>query len=91
MTGLVKADLFSWFAIREAEALAERFELRYWSAELYRLRGVFLAAISANDTKIADSFHAAIKTAKQQRSISLETRAEASYAEYRTRREKSVN
>jgi hypothetical protein len=29
-------------AINEAEALAERFENRYWSAELYRLRGVSL-------------------------------------------------
>jgi predicted ATPase len=32
-------------AISEAEALAERFENRYWSAELHRLRGVFLTAM----------------------------------------------
>ena len=31
-------------AINEAEALAERFEQRYWCAELHRLRGVFLAS-----------------------------------------------
>ena len=28
-------------AITEAEALVERFENRYWSAELHRLRGIF--------------------------------------------------
>ena len=28
-------------AIGEAEALAEKFEGRWWSAELHRLRGVF--------------------------------------------------
>ena len=31
-------------AIKEAEALVERSEERWWSAELHRLRGVFLAA-----------------------------------------------
>ena len=31
-------------AIREAEALVERFENRYWSAELHRLRAVFLVS-----------------------------------------------
>jgi tetratricopeptide (TPR) repeat protein len=34
-------------AINETEALAERFENRYWSAELHRLRAVFLATIGA--------------------------------------------
>ena len=34
-------------AINEAEALAQRFESRYWSAELPRLRGVFLATSGA--------------------------------------------
>ena len=33
----------------EAEALAERFELRYFSAELHRLRAVFLAAMGAEE------------------------------------------
>src|SRR5262249_43146648 len=32
-------------AIKEAEALVERSEGRWWCAELYRLRGVFLAAM----------------------------------------------
>jgi tetratricopeptide (TPR) repeat protein len=70
-------------AIRDAEALVERFEGRWWSGELQRLRGVFLAAIGADETKIEASFHEAIRTAKQQKSVSLATRAEATYAEYR--------
>jgi tetratricopeptide (TPR) repeat protein len=70
-------------AINEAEALAERFENRYWCAELHRLRGVFLAAISADETEIEASFCTAISTAKQQKSVSLEKRAEATYSEYR--------
>jgi tetratricopeptide (TPR) repeat protein len=70
-------------AIREAEALAERFENRYWCAELHRLRGVFLAAIGADETQIEASFRAAISTAKKQKSLSLEKRAKQSYAEYR--------
>jgi predicted ATPase len=70
-------------AIREAEALAERSEERWWCAELYRLRGVFLAALDADETQIEASFCAAISTAKEQKSISLEKRAEGTYAEYR--------
>jgi hypothetical protein len=70
-------------AIREADALVERFENRYWSAELHRLRGVFLATLGADETQIEASFCAAISTARQQKSISLAKRAEATYAEYR--------
>jgi hypothetical protein len=70
-------------AIREAEALVERFEGRWWSAELHRLRGVFLTAMGADDAQIEASFCKAISTAKQQKSISLPTRAEATYEEYR--------
>jgi serine/threonine protein kinase len=70
-------------AINEAEALAERFENRYHCAELHRLRGVFLAAIGANEDQIEASFCEAIGIAKEQKSISLEKRAEATYAEYR--------
>jgi predicted ATPase len=73
-------------AIREAEALAERFEGRWWSAELHRLRAVFLTAMGADDAQIDASFCKAISTAKQQKSISLATRAEASYTEYRDRK-----
>ena len=68
--------------INEVEALAERFENRYWSAELHRLRGVFLAALGAEETQIEASFSEAIRIAKEQKSVSLEKRAEATYAEY---------
>jgi tetratricopeptide (TPR) repeat protein len=70
-------------AINEAEALAQRFESRYWSAELHRLRGVFLATLGAEDARIEASFCEAIRIAKEQKSVSLEKRAEATYAEYR--------
>jgi glycogen debranching enzyme len=70
-------------AIREADALVERFENRYWSAELQRFRGVFLAAMGADETQIKASFREAIRTAKEQKSVSLAKRAEATYAEYR--------
>jgi tetratricopeptide (TPR) repeat protein len=72
-------------AIKEAEAVVERNEERCHCAELHRLRAVFLAAMGADETLIGASFCAAISTAKQQKSISLAGRAEASYAEYRVR------
>ena len=71
------------YKIRKAEALAERFEQRDYCAELHRLRGVFLTAIGADETQIEASFREAISTARKQKSISLEKRAEAIYAEYR--------
>jgi hypothetical protein len=70
-------------AIKEAEALVERYEDRFWCAELHRLRGVFLAALGADETQIEASFGEAIRIAKEQKSVSLEKRAEAIYAEYR--------
>jgi len=70
-------------ALKEAEALAKRFEHSFWCAELHRLRGVFLAAMGADDTQIDASFQAAINPAKGQKSVSLEKRAQATYAEYR--------
>jgi hypothetical protein len=36
-------------AIREAEALVESSEERWWNAELHRLRGVLLAAIGGDE------------------------------------------
>jgi adenylate cyclase len=69
--------------LNEAEALAERFEQRWWSAELHRLRGVFLAAMGADEPQIEASFCEAIRVANEQKSISLEKRAEGTYAEYR--------
>jgi len=70
-------------AIREAEALVERFEGRHWYAELHRLRGVFVTAMGANEAQIEASFCAAIRIAGERQSVSLEKRAEATYAEYR--------
>jgi tetratricopeptide (TPR) repeat protein len=70
-------------AINEAEALVERLELRDWRAGLHLLRGVFLAAIGADESQIEASFCEAIKIAREQKSISLEKRTEATYAEYR--------
>jgi tetratricopeptide (TPR) repeat protein len=70
-------------AIREAEVLTERFENRYGCAELHRLRGVFLAAMGADETQIEASLSEAIRIAKEQKSVSLEKRAEGTYAEYR--------
>jgi hypothetical protein len=69
-------------AIADAEAWVERSEERWWCAELHRLRGVFLTTAGSHEAKIEASFCEAIRTAKQQKSISLEKRAEATYAEY---------
>ena len=70
-------------AMREAEALVERLGEFWWCAELHRLRGVFLASIGADEAQIEASFCDAIRIANEQKSISLEKRAEATYAEYR--------
>jgi hypothetical protein len=70
-------------AITEAEALVVRTEARWWCAELNRLRGVFLATLGAEETQIEASFSAAIRIAREQRSVSLAKRAEGTYAEYR--------
>src|SRR5262249_21664773 len=73
-------------AIAEAEAWVERSEERWWCAELHRLRGVFLAALGVDETQIEASFGEAIRIAKQQKSVSLEKRAQATYAEYRSQK-----
>jgi hypothetical protein len=69
--------------IEEAQRSAERSEERQWSAELQRLRGVFLANIDSGETQIEASLCEALRIAKEQKSVSLEKRAEATYAEYR--------
>jgi predicted ATPase len=71
-------------AIAEAEAVAQRTEVRECFAELHRLRGVLLTAIGADQTQSVASFCEAIKIARQQKSISLGQRAEETYAEYRS-------
>jgi predicted ATPase len=70
-------------AITEAEALVARTEERWCSAELNRHRAVFLATLGAEEPQIDASFCAAIRIAREQKSISLEKRAERTYAEYR--------
>src|SRR5262249_44726428 len=68
-------------AINEAETLAERFEHRSVFSRLHRLRGVFLTALGADEMQIEASFRAAIRIAREQKSV-LEKRAETTYAEY---------
>src|SRR5215469_3868466 len=63
--------------------MAERFQYRNYRAELHRLRGVFLAAIGADEAQIEASLREAIRIAQEQKSVSLEKRAEATYAGYR--------
>src|SRR5260370_19095561 len=76
-------------AIREGDALVQKFENRYWSAELHRLCAVFLATLGADETQIEASFCAAFRIAREQKSISLEKRAEATYAEYHSQKANS--
>jgi hypothetical protein len=70
-------------AIKEADGLVEKYEGYYVRSGLHRLRGVFLAAMGAEETQIEASFREAIRIAKEQKSVSLEKRAEETYAEYR--------
>ena len=70
-------------AVTEAEGLVERSEERLWRADLHRLRGVLLTAMAGDETQIEASFCEAIKIAKEQKSLSLEKRAESTYAAYR--------
>jgi len=46
------------------------------------LRSVFIAASSVDEMQIEASFCAAIRIAREQKSVSLQKRAEATYAEY---------
>jgi hypothetical protein len=55
---------------------------RVWRADLYRLRGVLLTAMGADETQIEASFGEAIRVAREQKSVSLEKRAESTLADY---------
>ena len=70
----------------EAEGLVERLGERLWRAELYRLRGVLLAASGADETEIEASLSGAIRVAKEQKSIPLAIRAEATYIYFHRQR-----
>jgi hypothetical protein len=69
--------------LNEASALVEASGARCWSAQLDRLRGVFLTKLGADEAQIEETFCRAIRTAQEQKSISWTKRAEATYAEYR--------
>ena len=56
----------------EALALVEASGARCWSAQFYRLRGVFLTRLGADEAQIEEAFCRAIRTAKEQKSISLD-------------------
>jgi hypothetical protein len=72
----------SW-AISEEKTLAERFEQRVYCADLHRLRGLFLATLGADETQIEALFQEAIRIAREQKSVLLEKRGQATYTEYR--------
>ena len=77
-------------AITDAEALVDRYEQRWCSAELRRLRGILLATLGAESCQIEATFSEAIQTAKQQKSAVLLKRTETSCSRYhRQRREHS--
>jgi adenylate cyclase len=69
-------------ALNEAQAVAQRFEQRSNLSALHQLRAVFLATLGAEETQIEASFSTAIRIAKEQKSGSLQKRAEGIYAEY---------
>ncbi|MBV8176178.1 MAG: protein kinase [Verrucomicrobia bacterium] len=73
-------------AIESAQKVVERYAQREWCAELHRLRAVFLATLGADLTQVEASFREAIGIAREQKSVSLQKRAEATYAEYRRQR-----
>ena len=77
-------------AISKADAMVERSGERWWCAELYPLRGVFLAAMGADEEQIQASFSQAIRIAKEQKSASLENRAEATYVKYHRQRARAA-
>jgi serine/threonine protein kinase len=70
-------------AINEAEAVAQSVERHVSDSIIHRLRAVFLAAMGADEAQIEASFCEAIRIAREQKSVSLQKRAEAAYAEYR--------
>jgi tetratricopeptide (TPR) repeat protein len=69
--------------IREADALVEKYEVYHMRSALYRFRGVFLATLGADEAQVEASLCEAIRIAKEQKSVSLEKRAQATHAEYR--------
>ncbi|MBV9391363.1 MAG: hypothetical protein JOY96_05665, partial [Verrucomicrobia bacterium] len=69
-------------AIEQAQAMIKATEERWCLSEVHRLQGVFLGCLGAPEVEIEASFRASIRIAKEQKSISMATRAEATQAEY---------
>ena len=68
-------------ALAEALAVMDTTELRYYAAELYRLKGVLLLQQAVPETaQAAACFHQALDVARQQQAKSLELRAAMSLA-----------
>ena len=70
-------------AINEGQAVTQSVERHVSDSIIHRLRAVFLAAMGADEAQIEASFCEAIRIAREQKSVSLQKRAEAAYAEYR--------
>jgi predicted ATPase len=65
--------------LAEALAVVDNTGERHWAAELYRLKGKLLLALSAEKhTEAATCFHQALDIARQQQAKSLELRAATS-------------
>jgi TOMM system kinase/cyclase fusion protein len=68
-------------ALAEALALMEATEMRYYAAELYRLKGVLLLRQAVSDASQAEAcLHQALDIARQQQAKSFELRAATSLA-----------
>ena len=61
----------------------------FWSRHFVD-RGVFLTAIGADEIQIEDLFLAAIRTAREQKALSLVARAEITCAEYRRQKARAL-
>jgi predicted ATPase len=62
--------------LTEAQALVEQSGMRFYEAELYRLKGELLLILSSDDRPQAEAcFHRALEVAHQQQARSLELRA----------------
>jgi tetratricopeptide (TPR) repeat protein len=62
-------------ALAEALSISERFSLRFWDAELYRLQGDLVLAQRGIEDEAIAYYRQAMEIARQQRAKSLELRA----------------
>ena len=73
--------------VEQAQALVERYGERWWSADLYRLRGLFLSALGAEEAKVEHSFFEAIRISRARKSISLLSRAEQAQSDSKSKKQ----